>query len=111
MTSIAAICTALLRGQILTIKTAFVDFGVTNLPREISRGIEKKFGVHISKVRVSGVTRYGQSCSWFQYRLNKSIPQNAEGIKKMQAYILSNMQEKKSIQTPPVEETPTLKLF
>jgi hypothetical protein len=109
MTCIVAICTALLKGRILTIKTAFVDFGVTNLPREISRGVEQKFDVRISKVRQHGKTRYGQPCTWFQYRLNKSAPENQEGIRKMQAYILKHM--KSPVDVTPDENTNAPKLF
>lgn len=87
MNAVAAISKALLDGKILTIKTAFNDFGVTNLPREIGRSIERKFGVHISKVQASGKTKYGLPCVWYQYRLNRTILDNKEGIEKMYKYV------------------------
>lgn len=90
MTQIAAISTALLKGETLTIKTAFLKFGVSNLPREIGRSIERKFGVYISKTRMQGRTRYGTPCTWFQYRLNPLIKNNKNGIKKMKQYVKSS---------------------
>lgn len=86
-TAKAAICDALLDGHILSIKTAFNLFGVTNLPREISRQIERPFGVSISRCKMEGKSRHGQHCVWFEYRLNKTIPENKEGIEKMKQYV------------------------
>jgi len=91
MNSISAIGLALLRGEILTIKTAFEDFGVSNLPREASRSIEQKFGIRLSKIRVSGKTRYGIPVSFNQYRLNKSDPQNQKGIELLKKYISDHL--------------------
>lgn len=90
MNAIAAISEALLRGEILTIKTAFKDFGVTNLPREISRGIEKKFGIAVSHVRRDGKTKYKIPCSWYEYRLDPTIEENYDGIKLMRDYVAKN---------------------
>lgn len=87
MNAIAAISEALLRGEILTIKTAFKDFGVTNLPRELSRGIEKKFGVVVSRVKRTGKTRYKVPCWWTEYRINPTIEGNREGMTKMIEYV------------------------
>jgi hypothetical protein len=69
MNATTAIGLALLKGDVLTIKTAFRDFGITNLPRECGRLIERKFGLTLSKVRRTGKTRYGIHCSWNEYRL------------------------------------------
>lgn len=88
MTAKAAICQALLKGEVLTIRTAFADFGVTNLPREMTRLIERQFGCLVSRVRRTGKTRYGVPSYWYEYRLNKTLPVNQEPIKKMQAYVL-----------------------
>jgi hypothetical protein len=41
MTQRAALCQALLNGEKLSIMDGFKKFGITNLPREISRGVEK----------------------------------------------------------------------
>lgn len=86
MTSIAAIAAALLRGEVLTIKTAFKDFGVTNLPRECGRGIERKFHVKLARVRKEGKTRFGVPSTWNEYRL-PTTQYNAEGIQKMREYV------------------------
>jgi hypothetical protein len=86
MNATAAISKAFLDGRVLSIKTAFRDFGVTNLPREVSRLIEKRFGVEVSRVPRKGKTRYGISVRWFEYRLPKT-PYNEDGIKKMREYV------------------------
>lgn len=93
MNAIAAICSALLNGETLSIKTAFDRFGVTNLPREIGRSVERKFGVYISKYHCSGKSRYGVPCSWHQYRLNPLIERNSDGIKKMREYVAKQKHE------------------
>lgn len=101
MTQVAAICQALLDGKILSIMTAFKMFSCTNLPREISRGIEQKFNVRISRVRRDFVSQYGQKPGYyFEYRLNKSAPENLDGVKLMRDYVneqigLNNGKEKK----------------
>lgn len=89
MTQRAAIAKALLSGKVLSTMTAFQDLFCTNLPREISRGIEKPFGLTISRDRVDFVSTYGQNGFYYRYRLNQT-PQNAEGIKKMVQYIAEN---------------------
>ncbi len=90
MNAIAAISQAFLKGEILTIKTAFQDFGVSNLPREVGRAIERKFGVRISKLRKEGKSRYGIYVSYNEYRLNKDDPENAIGIEAMVKYVEAN---------------------
>jgi len=89
MNATTAISKAFLAGEVLSIKTAFKDFGITNLPREVGRAVERKFGVKISKVRKTGKSRFGVDVSWNEYRLN-STDYNAEGIKKMAAYVSEN---------------------
>lgn len=86
MTQIAHICKSLLRGRVLTIMDGFRQFACTNLPRELSRSVEKKFGVKISKTPKKFKSRYGHTGEYYQYRLNKT-PYNADGISKMQAYV------------------------
>lgn len=86
MTSKAALCKALLEGKVLNIKNGFNLFGITNIPREISRMIERPFNVQVSRTKREGKSRYGQSVCWFDYRLNKT-EYNAEGIKKMEEYV------------------------
>lgn len=81
-----AIAYSLLLGKKITIKTAFKDFGVSNLPREISRQVERPFGVIVCRVRKVGKTRFGVPCTWFEYYLrDDSI--NREGRIKMKDYI------------------------
>jgi hypothetical protein len=86
MTQIADICKSLLRGEVLTIMSGFTDFGCTNISRELSRSVEQKFGVTVSKTRKDFVSKYGHSGYYFQYRLNKS-EHNKEGIEKMKLYL------------------------
>lgn len=90
MNAISAIAQAFLNGDILTIKTAFRDFGVSNLPREVGRAIERKFGVRISKLRKDGKSRYDIPVSYYEYRLNKDDPQNQQGIEAMIKYVEAN---------------------
>lgn len=86
MTQIAALATALLRGDVVSIKTAFDMFGCSNAPREIGRSIERKFGVIVSKTPTKFTSRYGKSGVYFKYRLNKT-EYNKEGIQKMKEYV------------------------
>jgi hypothetical protein len=89
MTQTAAITKSLLDGDILSIMTAFKMFSCTNLPREISRSIEQKFGVEVSKERVDFTSKYGQSGYYFRYRLNKT-EYNKKGIELMREYVKEN---------------------
>jgi hypothetical protein len=91
MTQTAAIALALLKGEVISIKTAFNQFGCTNAPREIGRSIERKFGVVVSKTPVKFKSRYGKSGVYFQYRLNRT-KYNQDGIRKMVEYVESHME-------------------
>lgn len=86
MTQIAALCKALLSGEVISIKNAYFDYGISNIAREIGRSIERKFGVEVSKVRKEGVSRYGQPICWKEYRLNRT-DFNQNGITAMAKYI------------------------
>lgn len=86
MNATTAIAKAFLKGRVLTIKTAFRDFGITNLPRECGRLIERKFGVKLSRVHKVGKTRYGIRCTWNEYRL-PNTEYNKEGRAKMEEYV------------------------
>lgn len=90
MNAKAALAMALLKGEVITIKTAFRDFGVTNAPREISRAIEKPFNVVVSRTRKEGFSRYKIPCCWYEYRLNSS-EHNLPGIAKMKEYCKEQM--------------------
>jgi len=83
MTQKAAICIALLQGDVLSIMTAFKQFNCTNLPREISRSVEKEFGVQISRTKRVFVSDYGEPGFFYQYRLNRDADYNQIGIAKM----------------------------
>lgn len=89
MTAKAALVKHLLSGDVINIKTCFNLIGLTNCPREISRSIEKYFGVIVSRTKREGSSRYGQPVCWIDYRLNRT-PQNEEGIKKMFDYLLKH---------------------
>jgi hypothetical protein len=86
MNAKAAISQALLNGHTLNVKNCFHLFGITNCSREMSRMIEKDFGVRITRTPREGQSKYGQPCTWFDYNLELS-QSNAEGIKKMIDYI------------------------
>lgn len=101
MTSKAALCKALLDRKIVNIMNGFKMFGITNIPREIGRSIERDpkvtgngndsgFGVEVSRTERDGETRYGQPCNWVDYRLN-GTEYNQEGIKKMREYVAKEL--------------------
>lgn len=100
MTSKAALCKALLDGKVVNIKNGFHLFGITNIPREIGRCIERLpdgkgsngFGVEVSRTDRQGETRYGTTCIWVDYRLNRT-EYNQEGIKRMKEYVAKEMTE------------------
>jgi hypothetical protein len=86
MTAKAALAKALLDGRVLNVKNCFDTIGLTNCSREISRMIEKPFGVTVSRTHREGRSRYGQAVVWVDYRLNRT-PYNSEGIQKMIEYV------------------------
>lgn len=95
MTAKCALAKALLDGRVINIKNCFQTIGLTNAPREISRMIEKPFGVIVSRTRMEGKSRYGQSVCWYDYHLNKTS-YNAEGIAKMKKYVQEQIGEVKT---------------
>lgn len=96
MTQIAHICKHLLEGNVLSIMDGFKLFGCTNIPRELSRSVEQKFGVQISRTPKKFKSRYGHVGEYYQYRLNKT-EYNKEGIKAMKQYLRSQQKSKKSM--------------
>lgn len=94
MTAKAALCKALLDGRVLNVKNCFSIIGLTNCAREISRMVEQPFGVEVSRTRKDGKSRYGQSVTWIDYRLNKT-DYNQDGIKKMIEYVSCESNKKK----------------
>ena len=91
-TARAALAKILLQGTVLNIKSGFEILGITNLPREVSRSIEKPFGVEVSRTRRDGQNRFGQPVYWFEYRLNQT-EYNKEGIEKMKQYVRDHFPE------------------
>lgn len=73
-------------GKVLNIKNCFTTIGITNCPREISRMVEKPFGVKVSRTPRVGKSRFGQSITWTDYRLNLT-EYNKPGIEKMKEYV------------------------
>lgn len=102
MTSKAALCKALLDGRVLNIKNGFDLLGITNIPREIGRSVERSFGVQVSRVQRDGSSRYGQKVVWVDYRLNHT-EYNKEGIEKMRAYV------KDQVESTPIKTDKQLK--
>lgn len=93
MTQICAIAIALLNGDTMTIADGFHKFHCTNLSRELSRSIEQKFCVIISRDKKEFKSVYdGKPGYYYRYRLNKT-DQNKEGIERMREYIKSQLGE------------------
>ena len=93
MTQICAIAIALLNGETMTIGDGFYKFHCSNIPREISRSIEKKFSVKVSRDKKEFKSVYdGKPGYYYRYRLNKT-DQNKEGIERMREYIKSQLGE------------------
>ncbi len=88
----AALAQALLDGRVINIKNCFETIGLTNAPREISRMIEKDFGVSVTRTHRAGKSRYGSPVTWVDYRLN-CTEENREGIVKMREYIAKQKSE------------------
>jgi hypothetical protein len=86
MTQKAALCKALLEGEVLSIMTGFKTLGITNVPREIGRSVEREFGVTVSRTPKKGKTKYGTPCNYVEYHLNKTN-YNKPGIQKMREYL------------------------
>ena len=93
MTQLAAICHSYLMGETNSIMSAFKKFGCSNLPRENGRSIERKFGVKLQRVPVKFKSTYGHSGVYFRYTL-LPISANKKGIKRMTAYVSSEMKKK-----------------
>ena len=90
MNQTSAIAYALLKGEVVSIKTAFTQFGCSNAPREIGRSIERKFNVEVSRTPKKFKSRYGKSGTYMEYRLNKT-EYNKPGIEKMKEYSQKNI--------------------
>lgn len=103
MTQTAAIANALLNGDTLSIMNGFRLFSCTNLPRELSRSIEKRFGVEISRDKVLFKSKYGHPGFYYRYRLNKTEA-NTPGIAKMMEYCEKHKPKEEPIIEPKVKQ-------
>lgn len=97
MTAKTAIIQALLNGHTLNVKNCFHLFGITNCAREMSRMIEKDFGVELNRTPREGKSKYGQSCTWFDYNL-EITEANGVGIKKMIDYLTEQRKADRKLQ-------------
>lgn len=88
MTAKAALCKALLDGEVLNVKNCFTKIGLTNCAREIGRSVERSFGVIVSRTPRTGKNRYRGSVNWVDYRLNVT-QYNKPGVQKMKEYVSS----------------------
>lgn len=86
MTQVAAIAESLLKGEVLSIMDGFKKFACTNLPRELSRSIEQKFGVELTKTPTKFKSVYGHKGEYYKYRL-PTTTQNLTGIQLMRNYV------------------------
>jgi hypothetical protein len=89
MNAKTALIKSLLSGDILSIKTCFNTIGLTNLPREIGRMVERPFNVKVSRTQMTGKSRYGTPITWYEYRLNQTT-YNQKGISEMAKYVMEN---------------------
>lgn len=94
MTAKCMMAATFLSGKIISNKNCYFELGLTNCSREVIRMIESPetgFGVTISRVKVDTESRWGKPIYYYQYRLNKAMEQNLEGIKKMCEYVKKNI--------------------
>lgn len=93
MTAKCALIKALLDGRILNVKNCFNTIGLTNCSREVSRMVVHPFNVKIEKIPRTGLSKYNQPVTWNDYKLDRSLPENKEGVEKMKLYLAENMGE------------------
>lgn len=86
MTATAALAKHLLDGNVISVRDCFKYFGLTNASREVSRCIEQKFDVIVSRTPRKFTSKYGRKGVYTEYRLNYT-DYNKEGIKKMKEYV------------------------
>lgn len=93
MTQLSAICMSFLRGESNSIMTAFKKFSCTNLPREVGRSVERKFGIKIHRVPIKFTSTYGRKGEYYRYTLLRTSS-NKSGIKKMTEYVQEQVNKK-----------------
>jgi hypothetical protein len=57
----------LAKGGKLSIKNAWLHFGISNIAREVGRLIEIPFNLYLHREQKTGKTKYGSTCYWFEY--------------------------------------------
>ena len=93
MTAKCALIKSLLDGKVLNVMNCFTTIGLTNCSREISRMVEQVFEVRIDRIPRKGVSKCGEPITWNDYKLNKTLPQNVEGVAKMREYLAEHIKE------------------
>lgn len=81
MTRKQALLNHLLAGGTLSIKNAYLDFGISNIAREVGRLIEKPFNVVLERKKHTSKTKYGTVCYWFEYSANEETKKILANIK------------------------------
>ncbi len=85
-TATAHLASYLLNGNTVSNKNALFLFGITNISREIIRGIENKFGLTCQRKKIDFKSRYGKSGYYYEYTLPKN-QENKDGIKNIKKYL------------------------
>ena len=67
MTRTQALTNHLINGGKLSIKNAFLDFGISNVSREIRRLVEIPNDVTLDRETKVAKTKYGSTCYYFEY--------------------------------------------
>lgn len=82
-----ALCLALLKGDIINVSNSIKICGYSNPAREIAREVEIPFGIIVSRVRQTNKDQFGNPVTYIDYRLNKSLIENKEGIQKLRDWL------------------------
>jgi hypothetical protein len=92
MNKTVTLCKSLLEGDVLSILNGFTRLHITNIPREIGRSVERKFGVKVDRKTIPHKDKFNNPGYYYEYRLLRT-EENKEGIKRMEAYISKITQE------------------
>ncbi len=95
----------------MNIKNGIDLLGISNVPREIGRSIERLpdgkgsngFGVTVSKKQMQGTSRYNRPSIWVNYKLEKTEA-NKKGIEKMRIYVAEQKADTPTKKTTTVKE-------
>lgn len=71
----------LIKGGKLSIKNAYLDFGISNISREVIRLIEVPFDVVLTRTKMNGKTKYGSVCTWYEYSASKRVINKLKKLK------------------------------